>query len=123
MHAVKLIRNYMFQRKDSHFSGSFDEDNQRKSVPQLLVSLIGMLLEGPGFCHDNNNHAAVSISQLITFNAVKRPRTTLSANAGQTPVIRHLQSQETPLPIYMGLMLHSATRKKKLIDRCFTIGL
>ena len=58
MHTVKLIRNSIFQTKDSHFTGSFDEDSQKKSVPQILVSLIGMLLEGPGYCNDDNNHGA-----------------------------------------------------------------
>jgi len=37
--------------------------------------------------------------------------------------VRHNLSQETPLPIYVGLMLHSATRKKKLVDRCSALGL
>jgi len=28
-------------------------------------------------------------------------------------ITRHAASRETPLPIYIGLMLHSATRNKK----------
>ena len=30
------------------------------------------------------------------------------------------QSQETPLPVYIGVMLHVKTRKKELIDRLHT---
>ena len=37
--------------------------------------------------------------------------------------VRHPIACETPLPIYVGLMLHSATWKKKLVDRCCKLSL
>ena len=36
---------------------------------------------------------------------------------------RHHVSHETPLTLYVGLMLHSATRKKSLIDKMNSLGL
>ena len=86
-----------------------------------------MLLEGPGQVEYITSEAAVSISQLVIFNAIKRRRTVTISDTQQrqtvTPVIRHSVDRETPLPLYMGLMLHSTTRKKKLIDRCHKLGL
>ena len=37
--------------------------------------------------------------------------------------VRYRIARETPLPIYVGLMLHSATRKNKLVDKCSKLGL
>lgn len=123
MRTAKLIRNEMF-RNDSNFNGLFHETSQQDSVPSILLSLIGMLLEGPGNFEVNDNQAALTIAQLIIFNAVKRPRRTMTSAACQkTTFVRHALNQETPIPIYVGMMLHSATRKKKLVDKCNRLGL
>ena len=86
-----------------------------------------MLLEGSGNFDGNfdaaDNQAALSISQLIIFNSVKRPRRQTVSDVSQSHNVRHPLSQETPLPIYIGMMLHSATRKAKLVDQCFKLGL
>ena len=83
-----------------------------------------MLLEGPGNFDNSDNPAALSISQLIIFNAVKRPRRKTAFDACTTQsAIRHPVSQETPLPLYIGLMVHSATRQKRLVDKCHKLGL
>jgi len=34
-----------------------------------------------------------------------------------TPSVRHVTEREMPLPIYIGLELHSVTRMKKLLDK------
>jgi hypothetical protein len=118
MRTAKLIRNEIFLN-DFEFTGSFSGNCQREAVPQSLLSLVNMILSGPGngTC---DSKAAVSISQLITFNAVKQTR---KCEPGQTISVKHATSQETPLPIYLGLKLHSVTRKRKLIDKCFDLGL
>ena len=38
-------------------------------------------------------------------------------------IVRHMTSCETPLPIHIGLMLHSATCQKMLIDKCHKLAL
>ena len=126
MHTAKLIRNEIFKVKEStgSFNGSFDKTSQENSVPSALVSLIGMLLEGPENFEASDNQAALSISQLIVSNAIKGPRRTMASGACQkSHFVRHALNQETPLAIYVGLMLHSATRKKKLVDKCNRLGL
>ena len=37
--------------------------------------------------------------------------------------VRHSVSQETPLPLYLTLMLQAETRKRDIIDKLFTLGL
>ena len=56
--------------------------------------------------------AALTISQLITFNSVKWKR------RESTTFVRHAVSQETPLPVYLGLMIHSS-----LVDTLSSMGL
>ena len=53
--------------------------------------------------------SALKIPQLLQFNIVKQK------NKGK--------SNETPLPLYMGLMFHSRTRKKSLIEEPNEYGL
>ena len=35
----------------------------------------------------------------------------------------HSKARETPVPVYLGLYLHSKTRKRELIDNMFNLGL
>ena len=58
------------------------------------------------------------------FNAVKQVRRTTNSDAHiHSTIIRHSHSQETPLPIYVGMMFHSATPKAKVVDKCYKLGL
>jgi hypothetical protein len=47
----------------------------------------------------------------------------MTADESVSTVVRHVANSETPLPIYVGLMLHSSTRQKKLIDKCHKLSL
>ena len=95
-------------------------------MPQTLLSFVNMLLYGPGNFESHNNQAALSISQLIVFNAVKRSRKRVMSDTQPTQseasanAVRHALNQETPL---LGLMLHCATRKKKIENKCHDLGL
>ena len=35
----------------------------------------------------------------------------------------HSKDRETPLPIYIGMMIHGRTRKRELVDTLFHLGL
>lgn len=120
MHTAKLIRNEIFN-SCYKFKGKLDE---HKSVPQGLLSFISMVLDGPGYTKNHRgNEAARSIAQLLIYNACKRRRLQLTNEDNASNVARHSLKRETPLPIYIGLMLHSATGKKKLVDKCHKLGL
>ena len=120
--AAQVVRRHMFLESNS-FTG-FSNGCQEKSVPPLLLTLVQMVMEGPSIKDQmtDSTPAALAIAQLVKFNSVKHTRTPHSTNAS-TCSVRHQSSQETPLPIYMGLMLHTHTRKKKLIEKLSCFGL
>jgi len=68
MHAAKLLRSHIIS---SSYGSLTDSD---KAVPPVLSNFVAMLLAGPGV-PDESSHicseAALSVSQLVTFNAVK----------------------------------------------------
>ena len=53
--------------------------------------------------------SALTITQLLQFNTVKQKN--------------KCKSNETPLPLYIGLMVHSRTRKKSIIEELNKYGL
>ena len=88
-------------------------------MPSILLALVNMILEGPSI-HDNNEastSAALSIAQLLKFNSINHKR------KQATPTIRHSIDQETPVPIYIGLILHAHSCKMDLVDRLYSLGM
>jgi len=61
----------------------------------------------------------VSISQLTVYNSVKHTRTGTKRDIKT----RHSVSQETPLPLYLAMMLHAENRTREPIDKRFSFGL
>lgn len=119
--AAEIVRRHLFDM-DLKFTGEFKPGCQKSSVPQNLLTLIQMILEGPSVDIQSNATcvpAALSLSQLIVFNAVKHAR----QQSKLTDKVRHSLEQETPLPLYLSLMLHAETRKRELIDKLFGLGL
>ena len=108
--AAQVIRKEMFE-SSFKFSGSFEEGCELNSVPQSLIALVHMILEGSSFVDKESNfpkartHISVAIAQLLLFNSVKNPQIKTKA------YIRHRQNREAPLPIYLGMLLYAKTRK------------
>ena len=61
-----------------------------------------------------DSQACLSISQLLFFNSKKKDN--------QATYVSHSKEREPPLPIYLGLMVHSQTRSKKLVQTFFELG-
>ena len=118
--AAKIVRRDIFQMK-MEFNGSFPTECQEQSVPTSLLALVTMILNGPNIKTQSSPSAvsqpALSISQLLLYNSSK----THKENAKD--VVRHSRQRETPLPIYLGIMLHTKTRKRELVDTLFNLGL
>lgn len=55
----------------------------------------------------------LTLSQLLMYNCLVH----------QTITTRHSQDTETPLPMYLGNMLHTKTCKRSLVDTLFNLGL
>uniref|UniRef100_UPI00358FEB60 uncharacterized protein isoform X2 n=1 Tax=Myxine glutinosa TaxID=7769 RepID=UPI00358FEB60 len=116
--AANIVRRHMFELKP--FTG-FHEGCQRDSVLKLLLALVNMVLEGPSI-RDQSAYpaksAAFTIAQLLRFNSVKHRRL-----EGSTSVnVRHNATQETPVPMYIGLMVHAQTRKREVVERLSHLG-
>ena len=103
------------------FSG-FSRGSQQKSVSPMLLALVSMILDGPSIKDQMTDTitAAVTIAQMLKFNSVKHKRKQ-STSASST--VRHRPVQETPVPIYIGMMLHAHTRKRELVDRLSQLGI
>ena len=102
------------------YSGSL-LDEQHDSHFTFLLALVQLILGGTNIVKQTENNqdvktAATSITELLTFNAVKRGRKSNNA-------IRHSVDRETKLLLYLGLLVHNKTRKQDLIDTQFERGL
>ena len=53
---------------------------------------------------------------MIKFHSLKCPR-------NETVNTKHSKEYETPLPVYIGMKIHSQTRKRNLVDTFFSLGL
>jgi hypothetical protein len=100
----KTNRNEMLTSK-FEFDGSFTA--AANVVPRKLLTFGSMLLEEPGNFEAGNNQAALTISQLIVYNAIRRWK--LSSGDNSAALFRHSIDREMPLPMYVGLKLHSVT--------------
>ena len=117
---AKIVRREIFDYQNQ-FYGSFDKDCLKTPTPDTLLSLIGMILNGPNIkrqAKDENGRSTIAavISQLLIFNSAKFGSTTSS-------VVRHNVDRETPFPIYLSLMLHASTRKRDLVDKLHSLGI
>ena len=75
-----------------------------------------MLLNGSGIKDQDSveSQSSLTISQAILFNYKKKLSKTTS---------RHSKKFEPPLPLYIGLKVHTQTRSKKLISELYQLGL
>jgi len=88
-------------------------------VPHSLLALVGKIQHGPSIkspTFDNMSQSTLSIAQLLQYSSVIRQRVD---SAG----CRHNKTRETPLPIYVGLTVHTRTQKRDLIDTLLDLGL
>lgn len=109
--AARIIRRDIFTHDNRLFDGSFPSNCQGSSVPPSLKALVNMILDGPCSKEDSfdgvsTSNASLSISQIISFNCVKK-RTTHTTEDDSKPAMRHNRDRETPLPLYVGLKIHA----------------
>ena len=118
---AKIIREDIFSKTNT-FNGTFDHESQVNSVPQSLLTLINMILNGSNITEQTHTKSisqpVLSIAQLVTFNTVKQRRRT-----GDTSKIYHRKERQTPVPLYIGLKVHSLSRDHELIDSLYSLGI
>ena len=120
IHLAHAVRSQMFG-KAKPFNG-FPSGCQKDSVPSLLLALVNMILEGPSMKDqvEAMTSASLSIAQLLKSNSVKHERKQAST---QSLTVRHSIDQETPVPTYIGLMMHAHTCKMDLVNRLYHLGM
>ena len=90
---------------------TFSSDSEMNSVSAPVLSFVNMVVNGSNVVTSDQkrNSIASTIAQLLQFNTVKQKNRT--------------KSNETPFPLYMGLMVHSRTRKKSIIEKLNGFGI
>ncbi len=109
---AKGIRKDIFEHDKFKFSGHLPPNCQSDCIPYNLKLLISMIMFGPTLRSEEsiNSQACLTISQLVLFNVKKKSHTDQKYH-------RHSLDREPPLPIYLGLNIHSQARSKKMIDQ------
>lgn len=115
--AASIIRNDIFNYQGYNFTGNFQANCQENSVPASLKSLIAMILNGQNLKvqDKHDSQASLMISQTIMYNAKKR--------VSDSEVTRHTLKRDLPLPIYIGISILAATRRRKLIRQLIQMGI
>ena len=114
---VKTIRKDMLDWAEYEFNGKFPPGCQEMSVPASLKALVAMLLNG---CNVQNQETVLSqpcltIAQLIFFNMKNRP--------SQGATERHVKHRQPPLPLFVGLNVHTETRSRKKVNTLYSLGI
>ena len=105
------------------FKGSL-VDEQYDKLPSRLLMMIKMILQGttsgPKLSTNDisESKAARAITELVTFNTMKRRRKEV-----KTTGIHHNYLRELALPLFFGLFLHKNTRNKGLVDEFANWGI
>jgi len=97
---------YVFWVKEFNVNNLHCVFDQEESAPPLLLA--------------DTNPTAIIAANILKFNIVKHKRT---RGTTSSTCVRRSVAQETPLPTYIGMMLHADTRKKELVDRLSHLGL
>ncbi len=118
MKAARIVRNDIFSSNGFSFNASFPPECQKESVPASLKLLVTLLLRGGDILDQNSDdsQACLSVAQTILFNC-KAKKGTCNIKS------RHSLDHEPPLPLYIGLNVHTQTRSKKLIMELNHMGI
>ena len=118
--ASQTVRRQMFEEGEP--SNGFPEGCQEYSVPSRLRALVSMVLEGPSIKDQmaDTPSAALANAQMLKFNCIKDNRAHPTTGL---VTARNSAEQETPVPTYVGMMLHAHRRKRELVDRLSHLGM
>ena len=101
------------------FTGSLlNQDVQTSSIPCHVLSFIHRVLGGASEDDGYGNvpHSICSLTQLLYSNWVKRHRKDSEGNP------RQQRCSETPIAIYVGLLVHNSTGSTDLVHALFQLG-
>ena len=120
-HIVKSCKNccrFLFSKEET-FDGDLSIKRQKESVPLPLLNLVSLIIDGETTIDNTTTNAAkaaTNLAQLLRFNAVK-------IKWKSDRFLRHSKSNEPPLPVSIGLMVHAKTRKRSMVEKLAAEGL
>jgi len=121
--AANIIRRDILQMNNT-FNGTFPPECQENAIPSSLKTLVNIILRGPTVISQpverSSDQACLTIAQLIVFNSVARDR---KRHEGSSSSKHHSKLKECPLPIYVSLKIHGATRDRSLVDAFYQLGM
>ena len=116
--AAKIVRKFLLVNEEK-FDGDLSSEKQKGSVPLPLVNLISLIIDGETTIDNASANAAAvatNLAQLIRFNSIKTKRRS-------DGFLRHSVTNEPPLAVKIGLMIHSKTRKRSLVEKLAAEGI
>ena len=113
--AVNNLRRDLQEHEVKQFQNQFNADSFKCAAPRSLRSFLKKLLQGTD---TRDSQAAETIAQLIRFNLLKKD---ISIRKTSTNT-RHEENAETPIAIYIGLLIHAYHRDRQLIDDLSKLG-
>ena len=118
--AAKILRCDIFAKDCNKFDGHFSGNSQKEFVPASLKSFVGTVIPGNRINNSNKGleQATLTISQLLIHNSMKRVR----QNQTNTKTQR-AKSRESPLGIYLGVIIYAKIRKRTLFDKLYNLGI
>ena len=120
MKAARIVRTDIFSSSGFNFNASFPQGCQKESLPTTLKWLVTMLLRGADILDQDSadSQVCLTVAQTIFFNCKKTTKKKTSTGKS-----RHSLGYEPPLPLYIGLNVHTQTRSKQLILQLHELGL
>ena len=120
---VGLILRRQILKSQNPYSGSFTSTCLTEPVPNSLLTLLAVLLDGSSSILsdedretiDSRVRVACATSQLLISISTKK------VFSGQT--LYHSREREMPLPLFMGLKLHVNNHSKSIIQEFHHLGL
>lgn len=113
---AKICREEIFKEANLKFSGSFQAGCQENMTPNTKL-LLSMILYGPNMSGSvNDSQACLTLAQIIVHNCKQKadPKTVHS---------RHSLDREPPLPLYIGMNIHTLTRSRTVVDQMAKLGI
>ena len=114
--AANMLRNSIINENKSTIENESDNVLLRQSVPLSVNKFISQVLRGTKL---SKVDSIMSIAQLIMFNTAKKQKT----GEDKISYVSHPETCETPLAIYIGLLLHAHYRDRQIIEKFAKLGL
>ena len=111
------LRQMMAKTSNNLDGDTMDNIDQVNSIPIHMLTLVSMLIDGPGLSNRQFSQLALIIAQIIKTNFRK------SKNHDMQQSWKILKKKETPVALYLTLKIYGTFISKTVIDNFFNLVL